>query len=171
MFDAKHDGRHRATLVADEHLPNVPLSSVYSGVVLLRGIRIVLFIDELNMLESWGTCIRNACSEAFTKEKVCMIAGPEFGPLQGNTSLINKVSYGIRTSGLTWHERLSDSLSEMGHKPWKMEPDMWLRDCGEYCEHIAFWADDLIMNSKDPQRIVDTLMSKHHFKFKGTGPM
>ena len=52
VFDAKHDGRHKARLVADRHLTEVPLSSVYSGVVSLRGIRLVLFLAELNGLEA-----------------------------------------------------------------------------------------------------------------------
>ena len=74
VFDVKHDGRHKARLVADGHLTNVPLSSVCSGVVLLRGIRLVIFLAELNELESWGTDIGNACLEVFTKEKVHIIA-------------------------------------------------------------------------------------------------
>ena len=41
VFDAKHDGRHKARLVADGQLTDFSLSSIYSGVV--RGIRIVLF--------------------------------------------------------------------------------------------------------------------------------
>ena len=39
IFDVKHDGRHKARMVADGHLTDVPLTSVYSGVVSLRGIR------------------------------------------------------------------------------------------------------------------------------------
>ena len=35
VFDVKHDGRHKARIVADGHLTDVPLSSVYSGVVSL----------------------------------------------------------------------------------------------------------------------------------------
>ena len=35
VFDVKHDGRHKARLVADGHLTDVPLESVYSGVVSL----------------------------------------------------------------------------------------------------------------------------------------
>ena len=59
VFDVKHDRRHKARLVADGnlaygHLTDVPLSSVYSGVVLFRGIRLVLFVAELNKLDSGG---------------------------------------------------------------------------------------------------------------------
>ena len=39
VFDIKHDARHKVRLVADRHLTEVPLSSVCSGVVSLRGIR------------------------------------------------------------------------------------------------------------------------------------
>ena len=50
VYDIKHDGRHKARLVADGHRTDIPLTSVYSGVVSLRGLRIVLFLAELNDL-------------------------------------------------------------------------------------------------------------------------
>ena len=55
VFAVKHDGRHKARLVADGHLTDVPVESVYSGVVSLRGFRLVLFLAELNKLETWRT--------------------------------------------------------------------------------------------------------------------
>ena len=51
IFDIKHDGRHKARLVADGHRTDIPLVSVYSGVVSLRGLRIVTFLAELNELQ------------------------------------------------------------------------------------------------------------------------
>jgi hypothetical protein len=51
VFDVKHDGCHKARLVAGGHLTDPPLDSVYSGVVSLRGFRLVLFLAELNGLE------------------------------------------------------------------------------------------------------------------------
>jgi hypothetical protein len=33
IYDCKHDGRHKAWMVADGHLMDIPLESVYSGVV------------------------------------------------------------------------------------------------------------------------------------------
>jgi hypothetical protein len=35
VFDVKHDGRHKACLVANGHLTDVPLESVYSSIVSL----------------------------------------------------------------------------------------------------------------------------------------
>ena len=52
VFDVKHDGRHKARVVVDGNPTDVPLSSVNSGVASLRGIRMVLFVAELNMLDS-----------------------------------------------------------------------------------------------------------------------
>jgi hypothetical protein len=50
IYDIKHDGRHKARLVADGHLTDIPLESVHSGVVSLRGFRIVFCLAKLNHL-------------------------------------------------------------------------------------------------------------------------
>ena len=63
----KHDGRNKERIFAYGHLNDVPISSAHSGVSSLRGVRLVLFLAELNSLESWGADIGNACLEAFTK--------------------------------------------------------------------------------------------------------
>jgi len=51
MYAVKHDGRHKARLVAGGHLTETPIDSVYSSVVSLRGIRILAFLGELNGLK------------------------------------------------------------------------------------------------------------------------
>ena len=48
----KHDLRHRARLVAGGHLTPELDASTYSGVVLLRGFRMLVFLAELNSLET-----------------------------------------------------------------------------------------------------------------------
>jgi hypothetical protein len=68
------------------------------------------YIAEHNGSEVWVTNIGNAYLETFTKERVYIIAGPEFGPLEGHTLLINKAIYGLKSSGLRWSERFSDVL-------------------------------------------------------------
>ena len=83
-----------------------------------------------------------------------------------------KALHGLRTSGLRWHERLADCLRNMGFEPCKMEPDIWMRPCGEdHYEYIAVYVDDLLIASKDPKRIIDVSTNKHSFKLKGTGPI
>ena len=51
VFDVKHDGRHKSRPVADGHLTEVPLESVYSGVVSLCSLHLLVFLAELNNLE------------------------------------------------------------------------------------------------------------------------
>ncbi len=81
VFDVKHDGQHKSRLVADGHLTEVPLDSVYSGVVSLQGLHLLVFLVELNNLNVWAMDIGNAYLEAETHEKVYIIASPEFGRL------------------------------------------------------------------------------------------
>jgi hypothetical protein len=81
---APPDGRHKARMVANGHLTDIPLESVYSGVISLRGLRIVTFLSELNGLDLWATNIGNAYLEAFTMEQNYIVAGPEFGQLEGH---------------------------------------------------------------------------------------
>jgi hypothetical protein len=128
VYAVKHDGRHKARLVADGHLTDVPLESVYSGVVSLRAFKIVAFLSQHNDMELWSTDIGNAYLEAKTKEKLVIVAGPEFGKLQGHMLVIQRALYGLRTSGLRWHERFSQVLCDLGFFPCKAEPGVWMRD-------------------------------------------
>ena len=137
VFAVKHDGRHKARLVAGGHLTPVPVDSVYSSVVSLRGIRMLAFIAEHNDLELWATDVGNAYLESYTKEKVYIIAGEEFGDRQGHKLVITKALYGLKSSGLRWHERFADVLREMKFFPSKAEPDIWMRDMGDHYEYIA----------------------------------
>jgi hypothetical protein len=68
IYDCKHDSRHKAWMVANHHLMDIPLESVCSSVVSLRGLRIVIFLAELNGLDLCATDIGNAYLEAFTME-------------------------------------------------------------------------------------------------------
>jgi hypothetical protein len=171
VYAVKHDGRHKARCVADGHLTDIPLDSVYSGVVSLRGLRMLIFLAELNNLQTWATDIGNAYLEAETSEKLYIVAGPEFGDLEGHTLVIFKALYGLRTSGLRWHDRLSDVLTELGFQPCKAEPDIWLRRNGDIYEYVAVYVDDLAIAMKDPKSLTDVLRDKHKFKLKGTGPI
>ena len=52
IFDYKHDGRHPRRLVANGHLTDIPVDSVYSGMVSLRGFRSLVFLAKLNGLKT-----------------------------------------------------------------------------------------------------------------------
>ena len=110
VYDIKHDGCHQAHMVAAGHLTEVPIESMYSGVISLHGIRLMIFLAKLNWMETWGTYISTEYLETLTKEKLFVKAGPEFGNLEGHTLLVHKAFYGLHTLGVGWHERLADCL-------------------------------------------------------------
>jgi len=108
----------------------------------------------------WSTDVGNAHLETCTKEKVCIVAGPEFGDREGRVLIISKAPHGPHSSGLRWSERLANVLRKMGHFPSKTEKCIWMHDKGDHCEHIAVHVDDLMFASKDPETVIKTLMEK-----------
>ena len=171
VYDVKHDGRYKARLVADGNMTKIPLESVYSGVVTLRSIRLILFIGEHNDLPLWATDVGNAYIESYTSEKVCTVAGEEFGELEGHLLVIVRALYGLRTSGKCWHDRFAEVLNEMGFNQCLADNDVWMRDAGDHYEYIGVYVDDLLIASKNPEAITKALTEVYHFNLKGTGPL
>ena len=173
IFAVKHDGRHKARLVAGGHLTPDPVESIYSGVVSLRSLRITIFLSELNNLELWGADIGNAYLEATTDEKVFILAGPEFQELQGHILIIHKALYGLKSSGLRWAQKLHDIMIDMDYKPSKADPCVWMKpNINKKCyEYIAIYVDDLLIASQNPKEFIDTLKQKFNLKIKGDGPL
>jgi hypothetical protein len=170
IYAVKHDGRHKARLVADGHLTEVPIDSVYSGVVLLRGLRMLIFLSEPNGLQTWATDIGNAYLKAETSERVFIMARPEFGERQGRTLVIVfKALYGLRSSELRWHNKFFDVMRAEGFNPCKMEPDIWLRRNGDIYEYVAAYVVDLAFAMNVPDAVAKSLRVNHKFKLKGTG--
>ena len=171
VFDIKHDGRHKSRLVAGGHLTDIPVESVYSGVVSLRSLRTVIFLAELNGLEVYGADVGNAYLEAKTKERVYIVAGDGFGELKGHTLIINKALYGLRSSGAMWHNKFFDTLRDMGFQVSRADNDVWMREKDGLYEYIAVYVDDLAIASKDAQAILNDLTEKYKYKLKGVGPL
>ena len=172
VYAVKHDGRHKARLVAGGHLTDTPIDSVYSSVASLRGVRMITFLAELNGLEFWSTDIGNAYLESDTMEKVYVVAGKELScvGLEGHTLIIVKALYGLKSSGARWWEVLADVLRQMGFTMSKAEHDIWMRPKEDHYEYIIVYVDDLGIASATPQSVVDELSNRYGFKLKGTGP-
>ena len=97
-FACKHDGCDKARLVAGGHL-TPDLSD-----------------------------IGNAYLEATTKEKLYIVAGPEFEELQGHILVIHKALYGLKSSGLRWSQTIHNIMLQLRFKPCKADPCVWLRE-------------------------------------------
>ena len=136
---------------------------------MLSEIRLVLFLVELNSLESQSTDIGNAYLEAKTKEKVYAIARKEFSDFKGCVLLISKVLCRLCSLGLYQHKRLTDCLKSIGFFPCEMEPGIWIRDCGGDYECIAVHTGNLLIASKDPRSIFKHFLDNYKLKSKGNG--
>jgi len=169
VFAVKQDGRHRARLVAGGHKTDPNSEDAYSGVIMNRTQRIVIIYGVKNALRFGVGDIGNAYLTALTKEMVVIIAGPEFGPLEGCILLVYKALYGLRTSGARFHESLADTLRDMGFFPCRSDPDLWIRDAGDVYEYVCVYVDDLMAIMKNPDAFFEELNTKYGYKLKGCG--
>jgi hypothetical protein len=166
-----HDLCHKACLTAGGQLSDPPKDSVYSGVVSLQSLCLVALFAELNGLQLWAADVRNADHEGLTKEKVYVIAGPEFGDLEGHILLIHKALYGLCTSGAGWHEHFADTICDLGFTPCKADPDVWMKICGTHYKYICVHVDNPAIAMRNPQEFVNVLDNDCGYKLKGVGPM
>ena len=162
VFDVKHCGKFKASLVADGHLTKE-----------WRNLRLAMFLAELNNLELWGADVGNAYLQALTREKLYIVGGPEFEELQGHVLVMYKALYGTRSGGACWHDEFFDILHHMGFKPSRADSNIWMKSSkdGSHYEYIAVYVDDLAICMKDPKSFCDTLKEKYKLKLKGVGPI
>eukprot|EP00978_Attheya_sp_CCMP212_P022904 scaffold69213_cov34-Attheya_sp.AAC.3 len=139
VFDCKFDFRRNARLVAGGNFTEAPPP------------------EDIYILESSGK----------TREKVYVIAGPEFGDDAGKRMIIDKGLYGLRTSGARFHEHLSAKLRTLGFVPSKADDDLWIRAQADHYEFIATHVNDLLVFSRDPNPIIDKI--KDDYILKGVG--
>ena len=169
VFACKHDGRHKARLVAGGHLTADPVDSIYSGVVSTRSLRLTIFLSKLNNMKIWGADIGNAYVEATPNEKLFIVAGPEIEELQGHILVIHDVLYGLISSGLRWSQRVHDIMLQLNFRPCKADPCVWLREKKDKYKYIAIHVDDLLIASQEPQK--SSKSKKFKLKIKGDGPL
>ena len=122
-------------------------------------------------MEVWGADIGNRYLEATTKEKLYIVPGSEFEELQGHILVIHKALYGLKSSGLRWSQRFHDIMLQLGFKPCKADPCVWLRKMKNKCEYIAIYVDDLLIASEKPHQIIQDLKEKFKLKIKGDGSL
>jgi hypothetical protein len=90
-------------------------------------------VAGMNDLDVCTTDIGNAFLYGKNQEKVCTIAGLEFGSeLEGRQMIIDKGLYGLKSSSARFHKHLSMQLRKLGFLPTLADADLWIRDCKDY---------------------------------------
>ena len=149
-FDVKQSLKWKARIVAHGDMTDLPCEAVYFGVASLRSPCVVCLFAELNGLKLTGGDVRNTYLEAHTSEKVCVCAGPEFGPLEGHLFVIKKALCKLHTFGARFHAKFADALRAMGFVPTYADTNVWIRDAGNCCEYVVVYVDDTLTALKDP---------------------
>ena len=98
--------------------------------------------------------VGNAFLHGKTRERVFIIAGPEFGELAGIPLNIQGGLYGLRSSSARFHEHLSVKIRAMGYKPTKADPYLWMKEFETHNEYIATYVDDVLSFSKEPMKVI-----------------
>ena len=172
IFDVKlgENYRRKARLVADGHRTEAPSSITYSSVVSRDSVRIALLIAALNDLDVLACDIQNAYLTAPCREKVYIIAGPEFGSDAGKIMKVTRALYGLKSAGASFRAFLGEHLHSLGYQSTLADPDVYLRpavtgDGFEYYEYVLCYVDDVLCISKKPMATIQGIKDK--FTLKG----
>ena len=159
--------------MADGHLTREPNETVYSGVLSLRNLSFAMFLAELNELQLWGVMLEMHTSKHSQKRSSRLWLAQNLKSDKDMFLLCTKNSYGTRSGGACWHDKLFGILQQMDFKTSKGDPDICMRFSkdGTHYEYIAVYVDDLAICMKDPQAFCDTLKEKYKLKVKGIGPL
>jgi hypothetical protein len=173
IFDVKlgENFRRKARYVADGSRCDVSPSVTYSTVVSRDSVRIMLLVAALNDLDVLSADVQNAFITAPIKNKYYVVAGPEFGALQGRTLIIVRALYGLKEASASFRSFMAKRLDELGFKSSVADPDVWLRPAvkengDEYYEYILIYVDDVLAISKDPRKVLEDLRGYGDDKLK-----
>jgi len=169
VFDIKMDLSRKARLVAGGHMTEVPHNLTYSSVVSRESVRIMFLIAALNDLEILSADIGNAYLNAPNREKVYATAGKEFGSRAGETVIIVRALYGLKSAGASWRSHLANSLHGLGYRSCLADPDIWIReaikaDNTPYYEYLAIYVDDTLCISERPNDTMQAIAKLYRLK-------
>ena len=176
VFDVKFDLTRKARYVAGGHLTEVPESMTYASVVSRDSVRILFTIAALNDLDIRMCDIGNAYLNAKTREKVYIIAGPEWGDKEGETVLIVRALYGLKSSGAEWKRHFADTLRHvLKFTPSLADDNVWMKKCkrpdgSTYYSYILVYVDDVLCISHDPNYYMKILSGEYRLKEEPAEP-
>lgn len=89
------------------------MKDTYSRVVGMETVQFRFLLVEMNRLKVCAADISSAYLYSKTREQQYIVAGPNFGELEGEKLVINKGLYRLWTSSARFHEHLASKLQKM----------------------------------------------------------
>jgi hypothetical protein len=161
VFDVKmEDFKRKARLVAGGHKTEAPAMITYATVVSRQTVHIALMLAALNDLQVKVGDVLNVYITAPVKEKVWTVLGPEFGQDAGNSAIISRALYGLKSAGAAFCDHLASFMCQMGYTSCKADPDLWLKaetrpdDNVQYYAYILCYVDDILCIHHDAMSIL-----------------
>jgi Reverse transcriptase (RNA-dependent DNA polymerase) len=170
IFDVKMDNfARKARMVAGGHVTEPPASITYASVVARDSIRVALTMAALHDLEVKAGDIQNAYLTAKCRESIATICGPEFGDNQGQTAIIVRALYGLKSSGAAFRNHLAKAMRELGYTSCPADPDVWMRpetrgDGFKYYAYVLLYVDDALVINHDGMKALNEINAR--FKMK-----
>ena len=171
IFDVKVDLRRKARIVIGGHVVDSSRNKVYPSTMKSVSARILMKILAENNLDVMTGDIGNAYLNTNTQENIYTHAGTEFELVgimsEGNLLEVIKALYGLPTSRNRWHAHLSHNLREMGLKPTRFDPYVWIRGREGGYDYTGMHTNDVLIVSVEPTSTFDKLKETYTIKAFG----
>ena len=83
--------------------------------------------------------------------------------------MIHKALFGLKSSGLSWSQRIHYIILQINLRCCKADPCVCLKENKKKYEYIAIYVDDQLIAFEEPQEIIQDLKEK--FKIKSDEPL
>ena len=141
-----------------------------ASVVSRDSIRIALTMAALNNLQVKAGDIQNAHLTTQCREKIVTVCGPEFGENKGQTAILVRALYGLKSSGAAFRNHLASCMRMLGYLSCLADPDVWIRpkvrEDGFYYGYVLLYVDDALVINHDGMKALHGINA--HFKMKET---
>ena len=171
IFDVKmEDIRHKARLVAGEHVIETPATIAYEIIVLRETTRIDLALDDLNDFPVKVADIQNAYSTAPVIEKIWEVLGQEFGEYDGRKAIVVSDLYVLKSAGATVWNHLAYCMHNLGFLPCpsdlylRMKPMLRLAYEFDYYAYVLIYVENVMVIHNDADSVLRIIYN--YFKLK-----
>jgi hypothetical protein len=125
----------------------------------------------LHDLEVKAADIQNAyLTTAPCTEKVATVCGPEFGVNQGQTAIIVRALYGLKSSGSMFRNHLASCMRHLGFDPCEADSDLWMKPMVRPDDNFKYYSYVLLVYVDDVFLVMEhdamDILNKIDFYFK-----